>query len=112
VIKKLEIPIGTYKMLKEGVLKEYKDEDPYITKDGKRIKVNAYGPIDGYINGRHIQTYALEKPEDETDITVGLLALERVDLKPDKNDPTKLIPNPLHPDSPLIFIGEVIDPRI
>jgi hypothetical protein len=112
LINKLKIPPAKYKMeLDDGTIAEFNEERNYYTDDGKMVRVITFGPVHCTVNGRSFKTYALQKPEGEKNISIGQMALARVDLKVDKNDPTKLIPNPIHPHAPLRFIGQVDDPR-
>ncbi len=67
--------------LDDGTIAEFNEERNYYTDDGKLVRVITFGPVHCTV-----KTYALH-------------------LKVDKNDPTTLIPNPIHPHAPLRLSG-------
>jgi hypothetical protein len=67
--------------------------------DGSRMETNVVGPVDVRCEGRETTVRAMVMPGDDTEVLLGAMPIEGLDLVIDLNS-QKLVPNPDFPDGP------------
>jgi clan AA aspartic protease len=78
-----------------------------VLADGSQMQTKVVGPVDVRVEGRETTVRAMEMPGEDTEVLLGAMPLEGLDLVIDLGS-QRLIPNPEFPDGPHMSLKSLI----